>query len=190
MEKSPPERREYKFEPFGPLTVKETALPVRIKPPRRIDYLVLFLLVSWTMSATASVGQTKSQWQTFSRPDRTITWKPWRQKPECEYRFRTGDRYLGHCLWEHYLAFEEYHFSGEAIKLHMIRLANADLPEDVVICPGLRYAIFKITNGSMTAHKGEWTWTAQTVDHKQTSELNRNSNPLSRFWSPNLQMGY
>jgi hypothetical protein len=53
----------------------------------------------------------------------------------------------------------------------MICLANERLIEQVVICPGLRYAIFKITNGSMTAHKGPWTWTAEAVDHKRISGL-------------------
>jgi hypothetical protein len=139
--------------------------------PGPIHHLVLFLLALWTMSPAPSVAQGKSRWQTFDRPDRTITWKPWRQKPECEYRFRTGDRYLGHCVWEHYLAFEEYRFSGAAIKLYMIRLANDDTKEDALICPGLRYAIFKITNHSMTAQKGTWTWTAEAVDRKRISEL-------------------
>ena len=27
--------------------------------------------------------------------------------------------------------------------------------------PGSRYAIFKVTNGSMTANKGVWSWTAK-----------------------------
>jgi hypothetical protein len=31
----------------------------------------------------------------FSGADRTITWGPWQQKPKDEFRFRTGDRYLG-----------------------------------------------------------------------------------------------
>jgi hypothetical protein len=73
-------------------------------------------------------------------------------------------------VWEHYLAFEEDRFSGAAIKLYMIRLANKHTKEDAVICPGLRYAIFKITNDSMTAHKGTWTWTAEAVDRKRISE--------------------
>jgi hypothetical protein len=37
----------------------------------------------------------------------------------------------------------------------MIRLADEDIQEDAVIRPGLRYAIFKITNGSMTAPQGQ-----------------------------------
>ena len=162
MEKSTPTPREQQIGASGPPTVKETALAGRTKLLGCMDYLVLFSLALWTMSAAPSVAQGKSRWQIFNRPDRTITWKLWCQKPECKYRFRTGDRYLGHCVWEHYLAFEEYRFSGQAIKLYMIRLANEDIQEDAVICPGLRHAIFKITNGSMTAHKGKWSWTAQT----------------------------
>ena len=30
-----------------------------------------------------------------------------------------------------------------------------------MIRPGLRYGIVKVTNGTMTAHKGVWSWTAQ-----------------------------
>ena len=45
----------------------------------------------------------------------------------------------------------------------MIGLGNDDVPEEVVIRPGSRYAIFKVTNGSMTANKGVWSWTAQEV---------------------------
>jgi len=45
----------------------------------------------------------------------------------------------------------------------MIRLANEEAREDVVICPGLRYAILKVTNGTLTADKGVWRWTAQEV---------------------------
>ena len=43
----------------------------------------------------------------------------------------------------------------------MIRLGNEDVREDVVIRPGLRYGIVKVTNGTMTAHKGVWSWTAR-----------------------------
>jgi hypothetical protein len=32
----------------------------------------------------------------------------------------------------------------------MIRLGNEDVPEEVVIRPGSRYAILKVTNGTMT----------------------------------------
>ena len=60
------------------------------------------------------------------------------------------------------------------IKLSLIRLANKDVREDVVIRPGLRYAILKVTNGATTEHKGLWSWIAQEVDQK-------NSKPLRRF---------
>ena len=35
--------------------------------------------------------------------------------------------------------------------------------EEVVIRQGSRYAILKVTNGTMTAHKGVWIWTAKEV---------------------------
>jgi hypothetical protein len=95
--------------------------------------------------------------------DRTITWGPWQQNPTDEFRFRTGDRYLGLALWEHYLGFEQHRASSEAIKLSMIRLGNKDVGEEAVLRPGSRYAIFKISNGTMTSHKGAWSWTAQKV---------------------------
>ena len=152
------------------LSVHQEKLPC-IKLPGYMDYLALLVFTLLTMCVTPSMAQDNLWWQAFSGPDRTITWRPWHQKPECEYRFRTGDRYLGNRIWEHYLAFEEPRFSNEAIKLYMICLANERLTEEVVICPGLRYAIFKIKNGSMTAHKGPWTWTAEAVDHKRISGL-------------------
>jgi hypothetical protein len=52
---------------------------------------------------------------------------------------------------------------NKAIKLSMIHLGSANLEEDVVIRPGLRYAIVKVTNGTMTAHKGTWGWTAEEI---------------------------
>ena len=136
-----------------------------------MDYLALFVFALVTIYAAPGVAQDSVRWQAFDGPDRTITWGPWHQKSECEYRFRTGDRYLGNRTWEHYLAFEEPRFSNEAIKLYMICLANEHLTEEVVICPRLRYAIFKITNGSMTVHKGPWTWAAEAVDHTRISGL-------------------
>jgi len=54
--------------------------------------------------------------------------------------------------------------SVKPIKLSMIRLGSEVIPEEVVIRPGLRYAIVKVTNDMMTAHKGMWSWTAQEVD--------------------------
>jgi hypothetical protein len=53
--------------------------------------------------------------------------------------------------------------SSKAIKLSMIRLGNEDVREEAVIRPGFRYAIVKVTNDTMTAHKGRWSWTAQEV---------------------------
>jgi len=99
----------------------------------------------------------------FSGADRTITWRPWQQNETDEFRFRTGDRYLGRAVWEHYLGFEQLRTSSKAIKLSMIRLGDEHVREEVVIRPGFRYAILKITNGSMTAHKGVWSWTAHEV---------------------------
>jgi hypothetical protein len=136
-----------------------------------MDYLAIFVFVLLAACAAPSVAQADSLWRRFNGPDRTITWGPWRQKPECEYRFRTGDRYLGNRTWEHYLAFEERKLSNGAIKLYMIGLANERITEEVVIGPGLRFAVFKITNGSMTAHKGPWTWAAEAVDQKRISRL-------------------
>jgi len=95
--------------------------------------------------------------------DRTITWGQWQQNPTDEFRFRKGDRYLGRAVWEHYSGFEQDRISSKAIKLSMIRLGNEDVGEEAVLRPGSRYAIFKITNGTMTAHKGVWSWTAQVV---------------------------
>ena len=46
----------------------------------------------------------------------------------------------------------------------MIHLGSEDVREEVMIRPGLRYAIVKVTNGTMTAHKGVWSWTAQEVN--------------------------
>jgi hypothetical protein len=97
----------------------------------------------------------------FSGADRTITWGPWQQNPADEFRFRTGDRYIGRAVWEHYLGFEQLRTSSKAIKLSMIRLGDEHVREEVVIRPGFRYAILKITNHTMTARKGVWSWTAQ-----------------------------
>jgi hypothetical protein len=45
----------------------------------------------------------------------------------------------------------------------MIRLGKEDVREEVVIRPGFRYAILKVTDGTMTAHEGVWSWTAREV---------------------------
>ena len=101
--------------------------------------------------------------KTFHGPDRSITWKPWQQNAKDEFRFRTGDRYLGRAVWEHYLGFEQNRSSSNAIKLSRIRLENQDVGEEAILQAGSRYAIFKVLNGTMTSHKGVWTWTAQEV---------------------------
>jgi hypothetical protein len=62
------------------------------------------------------------------------------------------------------LGFEQLRTSSKAIKLSMIRLENEDVREEVVIRPGFRYAILKVTNGTMTARKGVWSWTAREVE--------------------------
>jgi hypothetical protein len=66
-------------------------------------------------------------------------------------------------VWEHYLAFELQQASVKPIKLTTIRLGGQDIAEEVLIRPGLRYAIVKVTNDMMTAHKGTWSWIAQEV---------------------------
>jgi hypothetical protein len=131
-----------------------------------MNSLALFFFALVTLSAAEtppSVRRFESSREIFTGPDRTITWRAWQQSPEGEFRFRTGDRYLGRSEWEHYLGFEQYPPSDKAIKLSMIRLGTEMLAEDVVLRPGLRYAIVRVTNGTMTAHKGTWSWTAQEV---------------------------
>ena len=59
--------------------------------------------------------------------------------------------------------FEQHRTSSKAIKLSMIPLGNEDVREELVIRPGCRYAILKITNRTMTARKGKCSWTAQEV---------------------------
>jgi hypothetical protein len=100
------------------------------------------------------------------RADRTITWQPWQEW--AEFRIRTGDRYLGEECWEHYLAFGLYRPSTKRIKISMIYL-NTELVSDVEIAPGKRYAIVKVTDSKMTAHKGRWSWTAQEVRSRSPS---------------------
>jgi len=126
----------------------------------------LFLFAFTTVSVAAmppTVRQYKSSREAFEGPDRTITWRAWHQSPKGDFRFREGDRYLGGQVWEHYLAFELHSASPGEIKLSMIHLGSGDVAEDAVIRPGLRYAIVKVTNDTMTAHKGMWSWTAQEV---------------------------
>jgi len=61
------------------------------------------------------------------------------------------------------LGFEQLRTSFKTIKLSMIRLGNEHVREEVVIGPGFGYAILKVTSGTMTAHGGAWSWTAQEV---------------------------
>ena len=124
---------------------------------------LLLILSILPTSAIPRNAKFISSGKTLDGAGRTITWRQWQQNPTDEFRFRTGDRYLGRAVWEHYLGFEQDRTSSRAIKLSMIRLGNEDVGEEAVIRPGSRYAIFKITNGTMTAHKGVWSWTAQEV---------------------------
>jgi hypothetical protein len=147
----------------------KSCLAKRRKGSRReISYFALFLFFLSILTATASpptVRHYASSRAASKGPDRTITWRAWHQSQGGDFRFRTGDRYLGGQSWEHYLAFEQYRTSNKATKLSMIRLGSEDVPEDVVIRPGLRYAIVKVTNGTMTARKGVWSWTVQELDY-------------------------
>src|SRR6476619_1361723 len=117
---------------------------------------LLLLLSILPTSAIPRNAQVVSSGEAINGADLTITWKPWQKNAKDEFRFRTGDRYLGRAVWDHYLGFEQLRTSSKAIKLSMIRLGDEDVPEEAVIRPGSRYAIFKVTNGSMTAHKGVW----------------------------------
>ena len=105
----------------------------------------------------------KERTQRVERPDRTITWRRWQVMPRGDFRVRTGDRYLGHGKWDHYLVFEQSPACVKRIRFSLIRLASEPV-EDVETSPRSRYAIVKITNGVMTARKGLWTWTAQEAE--------------------------
>ena len=131
-----------------------------------MNYFAIFLFVLTTVSGMAvppTVRHYKSSKEAFKGPDRTITWRTWKEASGGAFRVRIGDRYLGGQVWEHYLAFEQYRAAIKPIKVSMIRLGNEDIREEVVIRPGLRYAIVKVTNDMMTAHTGPWSWTAQKV---------------------------
>jgi hypothetical protein len=108
-------------------------------------------------------AQSISRSKAFNGPDRTITWRPWQRNAKDDFRFRTGDRYLGRAIWEHYLGFEELRTCSKAIELSMIRLGNEGVREEVVIRPGFRYAILKVTNGTMTPRRGVWSWSVREV---------------------------
>ena len=103
---------------------------------------------------------------TNRKGDRTITWQPWQEW--ADFRVRTGDRYLGGERWEHYLAFGLHRPSAKRIKISMIDLAT-ELVSNVEITPGRRYAIVKVTNSNMTAHKGHWSWTAREMGPRNRS---------------------
>jgi hypothetical protein len=138
----------------------KTDLCAIYKHMRYLAFLVLLASI-----AAASQARDVPARRTFNGPDRTITWKPWHHNPKWAYSVRTGDRYLGHRVWEHYLLIEGQRSPDKALKFSMIHLAQEDVLENVVICPELRCAIFKITNGNMTAHKGVWSWTARELEH-------------------------
>jgi hypothetical protein len=129
------------------------------------SFIFFFLSILTAIASPPTVRHYASSSAAPKGPDRTITWRPWHQSQGGDFRFRTGDRYLGGQSWEHYLAFEQFRTSNKATKLSMIRLGSEDVPEDVVIRPGLRYAIVEVTNGTMTARKGVWSWTAQEVNY-------------------------
>ena len=124
---------------------------------------LLLLLSVLPTSAVPQNAESIAPARISNGADRTITWRPWQQNPTNELQFRTGYRYLGRGVWEHYLGFEQLRPSPKAIKLSMIRLANQEIGEEVVLRPGLRYAIFKVTNDKMTAHKDVWNWNAQEI---------------------------
>jgi hypothetical protein len=123
---------------------------------------LLLILSILPASATPPNAQFNSS-KSFNGPDRTITWGLWRQNANDDFRFRIGDRHLGRAVWEHYLGFEQDRSSSKATKLSMIRLGNKDVGEEVVIRPGSRLCNLKVTNGTMTARKGVWSWTAREV---------------------------
>lgn len=137
-----------------------------------MNYFAIFLLFPLALAIPATAADrpapetspsNESSKVTFRGPDRTITWRDWKETPGGEFRVRTGDRYLGGQVWEHYLGFEQHPASGKAIKLSLFHLASEYVDEVVFLRPGTRYAIVKVTNGSMTARKGVWNWTAQEV---------------------------
>jgi hypothetical protein len=146
-----------------------------------MNYFAFSLFFLSMLTATASpptVRHYASSSAASKGPDRTITWRPWRQSQGVDFRFRTGDRYLGGQSWEHYLAFEQYRTSNKATKVSMIRLGSEDVREDVVIRPGLRYAIVKVTNSAMTARKGVWSWTAHEVNYSPAESSSSETMPL------------
>ena len=143
----------------------------------KIANFAVLLLLPLNVSATTFAAERPHirYYKSFKGPDRTITWQAWKEVPGSAFRWRTGDRYLGGERWEHYLCFEQHPGQAKAIKLSMIHLASESV-EDVVLHPGLRYAILKVTDHMMTAHKGEWKWTAQ--EDKGSRRKTRLKDPL------------
>jgi len=137
---------------------------------RKIADLAVFLLLPLTVSATVFAAERPytRYHKSFKGPDRTITWQAWKEVPGGAFRWRTGDRYLGGEQWEHYLCFEQHPGQPKAITLSMIHL-DSESVEDVMLRPGLRCAILKVTNHMMTAHKGVWKWTAREDEGTQDS---------------------
>jgi hypothetical protein len=140
-------------------------------------YLAAFMLFSLTVAPNAFGAQrplpppgmppsvseeTKGYRQKLEGPDQTITWKRWQEMPGGDFRFRTGDRYLGHGKWQHYLVFEQNRACSKRIRFSLIHLASERVA-DAETSPRSRFAIVVITNGVMTARKGLWSWTAQEV---------------------------
>ena len=121
-------------------------LAIETDHERRAALICLLTAALAYEGRAAIIGEAESGWFWLEGPDRTITWRAWKEASGGEFRGRTGDRYLGGQVWEHYLGFELYRASVKPIKLSMIRLGSEVIPEDVVIRPGLRYAIVKVTN--------------------------------------------
>jgi len=144
---------------------------------RKIADFAVFMLLPLIVSATTFAAERPHvrYYKSLKGPDRTITWQAWNEVPESAFRWRTGDRYLGAEQWEHYLCFEQHPGQAKAIKLSMIHLESESV-EDVVLRPGLRCAILKVTNHTMTAHKGVWKWTA--LEDEATQSKNRLKDPL------------
>jgi len=138
--------------------------------PKIVDFAVL-LFLPLTVSATTFAAERPHlrYYKSFKGPDHTITWQAGKEVPGGAFRWRTGERYLGGEQWEHYLCFEEHPGQAKAIKLSMIHLASESV-EDVVLRPGLRYAILEVTNHMMTAHKGVWEWIARETGLKDRPE--------------------
>ena len=68
--------------------------------------------------------ESKDHKQRVEAPDRTITWRRWQEMPGGDFRVRTGDRYLGHGKWQHYLVFEESRACMKRIRFSLIHLAS------------------------------------------------------------------